>query len=69
VAVYLTFRRNPFFALAYAANDVILIILWLLAARTDISYLSVVICFVTFLVNDLYGFLCWQKMRRRQMGK
>lgn len=69
VAVYLTFRRNPFFALAYAANDVILIILWLMAARTDISYLSVVICFVTFLVNDLYGFLCWQKMRRRQMGK
>ena len=69
VAVYLTFRRNPFFALAYAANDVILIILWLLAARTDISYLSVVICFVTFLVNDLYGFLCWQKMRRRQIGK
>ena len=69
VAVYLTFRRNPFFALAYAANDVILIILWLLAARTDISYLSVVICFVTFLVNDLYGFVCWQKMRRRQMGK
>jgi len=69
VAVYLTFRRNPFFALAYAANDVILIILWLLAARTDISYLSVVICFALFLVNDLYGFLCWQKMRRRQMGK
>ena len=26
IAVYLTFRRSPFFALAYAANDIILII-------------------------------------------
>ena len=69
VAVYLTFRRNPFFALAYAANDVILIVLWLLAARTDISCLSVVICFVLFLVNDLYGFVCWRKTQKRQAGK
>ena len=27
VAVYLTFRRNPYFAVAYAANDVVLIVL------------------------------------------
>lgn len=27
VAVYLTFRRSPYFALAYAANDVVLIVL------------------------------------------
>ena len=32
IAVYLTFRRSPYFALAYAANDVVLIILWTLAA-------------------------------------
>ena len=57
IAVYLTFRRSPYFALAYAANDVVLIILWILAAVEDISYLSVIICFVMFLVNDLYGFV------------
>ncbi len=28
LAVYLTFRRSAFFALAYAANDVALIVLW-----------------------------------------
>ena len=68
VAVYLTFRRSPYFALAYAANDVVLIVLWTLAAVEDISYLSVIICFVTFLVNDLYGFFSWKRMEKRQMA-
>lgn len=67
-AVYLTFRRSPYFALAYAANDVVLIVLWILAAREDISYLSVIICFVMFLVNDLYGFVNWKRMEKRQMA-
>ena len=66
IAVYLTFRRSPYFALAYAANDVILIALWTLASMTDTRYLSVVVCFAAFLFNDLYGFISWQKMKRRQ---
>ena len=67
LAVYLTFRRSPYFAAAYAANDVVLILLWLLASMDDIHYLSVVICFVAFLFNDIYGFLNWRKMEKRQM--
>ena len=67
LAVYLTFRRSPYFALAYAANDVVPIILWTLAAREDISYLSVIICFVLFLVNDLYGYVSWKRMEKRQL--
>ena len=66
LAVYLTFRRSPFFALAYAANDIILILLWILASVYDARYISVVVCFVAFLVNDIYGFISWQKMKRRQ---
>lgn len=66
IAVYLTFRRSPHFALAYASNDVVLIVLWILAARENISYLSVIICFVIFLVNDLYGFINWKRMEKRQ---
>lgn len=65
-AAYLTFRRSPYFALAYAANDVILIVLWIMATVEDISYLSVIICFVMFLVNDIYGFISWQRMKKRQ---
>lgn len=65
-AVYLTFRRSAFYAVAYAANDIILIILWVLATHSNIAYLSVVICFVMFLVNDIYGFISWSKMQKRQ---
>lgn len=66
LAVYLTFRRSAYFALAYAANDIVLIVLWVMAMQTDISYLSVVICFVVFLINDIYGFVNWTKMQKRQ---
>lgn len=66
VAVYLTFRRSPYFALAYAANDVVLILLWVLAAMNDCSYVSVITCFVMFLINDLYGFANWMRMKKRQ---
>lgn len=66
LAVYLTFRRSPYFALGYAANDMILIVLWTLAALEDLSYVSVAACFAVFLVNDLYGFLSWRKMEKRQ---
>lgn len=66
LAVYLTFRRSPFYAIAYAANDIILSILWGLASIEDSNYLSVVICFVIFLVNDLYGYSNWKKMYTRQ---
>ena len=66
LAVYLTFRRSEYYALAYAANDVVLIILWTLATMQNISYLSVTICFVVFLVNDLYGFINWKRMKKIQ---
>ncbi len=66
MAVYLTFRRSAWYAIAYAANDIILIILWIFASMTDISYISVIICFAMFLINDLYGFISWKKMSVRQ---
>ena len=66
LAVYLTFRRSPFFAIAYAANDIVLIILWIMASVYDVKYVSVVVCFAAFLVNDVYGFISWQKMKTRQ---
>ena len=66
VAAYLTFRRSPYFALAYAANDLILIVLWVLASISDIKYISVTVCFIAFFANDIYGFVNWQKMKKRQ---
>jgi len=66
LAVYLTFRRNASFALAYAANDLVLIVLWILASMEETRYLSVVVCFMAFLVNDIYGYVNWKQMERRQ---
>ena len=67
LAVYLTFRRSPAFSLAYAANDIVLIILWSLASMEDPRYISVTVCFAAFLANDIYAFISWQKMKKRQL--
>lgn len=66
IAVYLTFRRSPYYAVGYAANDIVLIIMWSLATFESPSYLSVVVCFSVFLVNDIYGFTNWLSMGKRQ---
>ena len=66
LAVYLTFRRSSYFALAYASNDIVLIVLWILASIYEIKYIPVVVCFAAFLINDIYGFISWQKMKLRQ---
>lgn len=63
----LTILRSPFCAVAYAANDVILITLWVLATMENTSYFPMVICFVIFLINDLYGFYNWRRMKVWQM--
>ena len=66
LAVYLTARRSPFYAIAYAANDLVLIILWLLAAIGNPEYITTLACFTVFLVNDIYGFISWRRMEKRQ---
>lgn len=65
-AVYLSALRSPYFALVYALNDLVLIVLWVLASIEDPSYISVVVCFVMFLANDSYGFYNWRRMQKRQ---
>ena len=55
-----------FLLLAYALNDAVLIVLWLLATAKDPSYVSVIICFIAFIINDVYGFINWLRMEKRQ---
>ena len=68
-AASLTFLRTPYFALAYAVNDVVLITMWLMVALSAPAYFSMVICFAVFLVNDLYSFVNWLRMRKRQRAE
>lgn len=66
LAASLLFLRSPFYALSYAANDVVLIVLWVMAAIEDFTFLPMIACFVAFLLNDLYGFFNWMRMKKRQ---
>lgn len=66
LAAGLTVLRSPFFALGYVANDVILIILWTIAALGDPACISMVVCFFAFLINDSYSFICWYRRKTKQ---
>jgi len=65
-ACMLLLMRLPYYAIAYAANDVVLIVLWVMASLENLRYLPMVLCFVMFLINDLYGFYNWKRMRKSQ---
>ena len=65
-AAYLAFKRSPYYAVAYILNDIVLIVLWSMAAAENISYLSVIACFAAFLINDVYTFINWKKMQKKQ---
>ena len=66
IAVYLSVRRSPLYALGYAANDIVLIILWTLATIKSQQYFPMILCFSIFLLNDIYGFINWHRMEVRQ---
>ncbi len=66
LASALTVLRSPYYALAYCANDVVLIILWIIASIKDPSSIPMIFCFVMFLANDVYGFFNWLRMEKKQ---
>lgn len=66
LSAFLTFLRSPLYALGYAANDIVLIVLWVLATIENKDYLPMIICFIIFLLNDFYGYVSWCKMKKNQ---
>ena len=67
LASALTFLRSPYYALAYAANDIVLIVLWIIASLSDISCIPMTVCFIMFFANDIYGFYNWKRMAENQI--
>lgn len=61
LAAALTMLRSSYYALGYASNDIVLIVLWVLASFKNPAYLPVAFNFLIFFVNDLYGFISWKK--------
>lgn len=66
IAAWLLMLRLETYALAYAANDIVIIVLWVLATLQDIACLPMVICFSIFFINDTYGYYNWRRMKKRQ---
>ena len=64
LAASLTMLRSSYYALGYASNDIVLIVLWALASMENSAYIPVVVNFVIFFFNDMYGFVSW---RRREI--
>ena len=65
-ALYLMILRVPAYALAFILNDIVLIVLWSTASAGNLGYLSLVVCFSVFLINDTYTFICWTRRMRAQ---
>lgn len=68
LAAALTMLRSSYYALCYAANDLVLIVLWISASLENPAYIPVVVNFLIFFLNDLYGFSSWRK-RELQQGQ
>lgn len=64
-AAALTMLRSSYYALGYASNDLILIVLWVLASMEDPVYIPVVVNFIIFFINDMYGFICWKSREKK----
>ena len=66
IAASLTMLRSSYYAVWYAVNDVILIILWVLASLKDPAYIPAVVNFSIFFMNDMYGFMSWKQRELEQ---
>lgn len=66
IAVYLTVRRSPYYAIGYVSNDIVLIILWSMATASDRQYFPMILCFSIFLINNIYGFINWKRLELAQ---
>lgn len=66
IASYLMFFRNRFYGLGYAINDIVLICLWAYASLKNISYISMLLCFIMFLINDIYALYNWHIIYHKQ---
>ena len=64
LAASLTMLRSSYYAIGYAVNDLVLIVMWILASMQDTAYIPVAVNFAIFFLNDMYGFICWKQRER-----
>lgn len=71
LASYFEARRSELSLFCYIANDLIIITLWLIPIITkgQIELISVVVGPVLLLINDIYGSINWNKIKKIQNKK
>ena len=63
---YLIIKRSPYYALLYMINDIVLAVLWGLAAKDAHQYWPLAISFIGYFASDTYGFINWFRLRNKQ---
>lgn len=66
-AASLTMLRSSYYALGYAANDIVLIILWILASIKEPGYTPVVVNFLIFFLMTCMGSYVGRKEKRHSV--
>lgn len=65
-ALFFMCLRLPQYALAFILNDIVMIVLWSLALSNNINYISLVVCFSIFLLNDTYTAISWLRRAKNE---
>lgn len=68
IASALVILRSPYYALAFALNDIVLIILWTISTISNVQNITILLCFIVFFFNDIYGFIAWNNRFKKQQG-
>ncbi len=66
IASLLLLFRSNLYALFFILNDIIVMILWSLLCKNDISNLMMVITFFISLIFDIYGLINWTSIKKKQ---
>ena len=67
IATYLTARRSEYGFIGFIINDIILITLWSIPViGGNLNIISVLLCPVLLLINDIYGVYNWKKIKIEQ---
>lgn len=66
-AASLTMLRSSYYALGYASNDIVLIILWILASIKDPRYIPVVVNFLIFFLMICMGSYVGRKEKQHSV--
>ena len=70
LASYFEARRSEWSLFCYIANDLVIIILWLIPiTQGQTELLSVLLGPILLLINDIYGSYNWKRLKKQQKQK